>query len=138
LLAAGYQALFSGQKTYNGVAILSRSGSADVVMGIDGYTDPQKRVIAATVNAVRVICVYIPNGESVESVKYRYKLDWLMQLSACLKQELGKYHRLALVGDYNVAPEDRDVHDPNFWQGKVLFSEPESGFPGFAHSRTKR
>ena len=123
--AAGYHAIFSGQKTYNGVAILSRNLAADVVMGIDGYTDLQKRIIAASIDGIRVICVYIPNGESVESEKYKYKLDWLARLTTCLKQELVKYPRLALMGDYNVAPEDRDVHDPKVWQGKVLFSEPE-------------
>ena len=123
--AAGYQAVFSGQKTYNGVAILSPSAGVDVTMGIADFDDPQKRVIAATVNRVRVICVYIPNGESVESEKYKYKLDWLMRLIVWLKQELTKYPKLALLGDYNIAPEDRDVYDPKFWTGKVLFSEPE-------------
>jgi exodeoxyribonuclease-3 len=123
--AAGYQAVFSGQKTYNGVAILSPHSPQEVTMGIAEFEDPQKRVISAVVNGVRIICVYIPNGESVESVKYVYKLDWLRRLNACLKEDLAKYPRLALLGDYNVAPEDRDVHDPKFWQGKVLFSEPE-------------
>jgi exodeoxyribonuclease-3 len=123
--AAGYQAAFSGQKTYNGVAILSPSASVEVSVGIPNFDDPQKRVIAATVNGVRVICVYIPNGESVESDKYKYKLDWLSRLNAWLKQEIAKYPRLALLGDYNIAPENRDVHDPKAWEGKVLFSEPE-------------
>ena len=123
--AAGYQSVCSGQKTYNGVAILSRITASECTMGISDYEDPQKRVIGATIGDVRVICLYIPNGESVESDKYRYKLDWLARLTAWLKQELAKYPRLALLGDYNIAPEDRDVHDPNFWQGKVLFSEPE-------------
>jgi len=123
--AAGYQAVFSGQKTYNGVAILSPSPASEVSMGIPGLDDPQKRVIAATVNDVRVICVYIPNGEAVESDKYKYKLAWLMKLIVWLKQEMAKYPKLALLGDYNIAPEDRDVHDPKFWSGKVLFSEPE-------------
>jgi exodeoxyribonuclease-3 len=122
---AGYQAVFSGQKTYNGVAILSPTLPSDVSLGILDYDDPQKRVIGATVNGVRIVCVYIPNGESVESEKYKYKLDWLMRLVAWLKQELVKYPKLALLGDYNIAPEDRDVHDPKFWTGKVLFSEPE-------------
>jgi exodeoxyribonuclease-3 len=123
--AAGYQAVFAGQKTYNGVAILSRAAPAEVVMGIDGYADPQRRVIAATIGGVRVMCVYVPNGENVLSEKYQYKLDWLRQLKACLKVELQKYPRLALAGDFNIAPEDRDVHDPKLWQGRVLFSEPE-------------
>jgi len=125
LTAAGYQAAFSGQKTYNGVAILSRSALAEVARGIDGYDDPQRRVIAATISGIRVICVYIPNGESVESAKYVYKFDWLRRLHSCLKEELARFPRLALLGDYNIAPQDRDVHDPKFWAGKVLFSEPE-------------
>lgn len=123
--AAGYEAAYSGQKTYNGVAILSPKSGEEVTMGIPGYDDPQRRVIAATVNGVRVICVYIPNGESVESDKYKYKLDWLVKLLAWLKPELVKYPKLALLGDYNIAPEDRDVYDPKFWAGKVLFTEPE-------------
>lgn len=94
-------------------------------MGIAEFEDPQKRVISAVINGIRIICVYIPNGESVDSSKYGYKLDWLNRLNACLKQELARYPRLALLGDYNIAPEDRDVYDPGFWTGKVLFSDPE-------------
>jgi exodeoxyribonuclease-3 len=123
--AAGYQAVFSGQKTYNGVAILSSRAPQEVTMGIADFDDPQKRVISAVIDSVRVICVYIPNGESVTSLKYGYKLDWLRRLNACLRLELEKYPRLAILGDYNIAPEDRDVHDPKLWEGKVLFSEPE-------------
>jgi exodeoxyribonuclease-3 len=125
ITAAGYRAVFSGQKTYNGVAILSKDSPQDITMGIADFDDPQKRVISATVNGVRVICVYIPNGESVTSQKYGYKLDWLRRLHYCLKVELEKYPRLTILGDYNIAPEDRDVHDPKLWTGKVLFSEPE-------------
>lgn len=125
IAAAGYQTVCSGQKTYNGVAILSRLPCTDCVMGIVGHEDPQKRVIAATVAGVRVVCVYIPNGESVTSEKYRYKLDWLARLNAWLQVEMTRHSRLALLGDYNIAPEDRDVHDPKVWDGKVLFSEPE-------------
>ena len=123
--AAGYQAVYSGQKTYNGVAILSPTALADVSAGIPGLDDPQRRVLAATVNGVRVVCVYIPNGEAVESDKYKYKLGWLQALILWLKQELAAYPKLALLGDYNVAPEDRDVYDPKAWAGKVLFSDPE-------------
>ena len=125
ITGAGYQAVFSGQKTYNGVAILSPHSPQEVTMGIAEFDDPQKRVISALISGVRIINVYIPNGESIESTKYIYKLDWLQRLNACLKEELTRYPRLALLGDYNVAPEDRDVHDPNFWSGKVLFSAPE-------------
>lgn len=122
---AGYQSIFSGQKTYNGVAILSRRPASEVVMGIPGFDDVQKRVLAVTIGGVRAICVYIPNGESVESDKYQYKLRWLAALTAWLAQELQRYPKLALLGDYNIAPEARDVHDPAAWEGKVLFSAPE-------------
>lgn len=125
ILSAGYQVVFSGQKTYNGVAILSLQAPQEVTMGIADFDDPQKRVIAVLIDGVRVICVYIPNGESVTSEKYGYKLDWLRRLNSCLKMELEKYPRLAILGDYNIAPEDRDVHDPKYWEGKVLFSERE-------------
>jgi exodeoxyribonuclease-3 len=125
ILASGYQSIFAGQKTYNGVAILSRSSAEEVMIGIPGCDDPQKRVIAATIEGVRIICVYIPNGESVESEKYHYKLGWLNQLHGCLKNELAKYRRVVLLGDFNIAPEDCDVHDPTAWDGHVLFSAPE-------------
>jgi len=123
--AAGYRAAFSGQKTYNGVAILSKLPLQDVCAGIPGYEDEQKRVLAATLNGVRVVCVYVPNGQSVDSDKYQYKLQWLAALTAWLKDELTRHPRLALLGDYNIAPEDRDVHDPKAWEGQVLCSEPE-------------
>ncbi len=121
----GYQAVFSGQKTYNGVALLSRAAPAEITAGIPGFDDPQKRVLAATYGDTRVICIYIPNGESVESDKYQYKLRWLNALTEWLRGELQKYPRLALLGDYNIAPEDRDVWDPKEWAGKVLFSDKE-------------
>jgi len=125
LRAAGYECAFSGQKTYNGVAILSRLPLAETVAGIPGYADEQKRVLSATVAGVRVVCVYVPNGQSTDSDKYRYKLDWLAALSAWLAGELRRYPALAVLGDYNIAPEDRDVHDPAAWKDQVLCSEPE-------------
>ncbi|HEX8980940.1 MAG TPA: exodeoxyribonuclease III [Parasulfuritortus sp.] len=125
LAKAGYRAAFSGQKTYNGVAILSREAAGDLVMGIPGFADEQKRVLAATVNGTRVICLYIPNGQSVDSDKYQYKLSWLYALQGWLKNELAAHPRLAVLGDFNIAPEDRDVHDPAAWAGQVLCSEPE-------------
>ncbi|MDD5056928.1 MAG: exodeoxyribonuclease III [Sideroxydans sp.] len=125
LLAAGYRSAFSGQKTYNGVAILCRSPISDVQYGIPKFDDEQKRVIAATINGVRVICVYIPNGQSLDSDKFQYKLKWLSALHDWLADELIKYPKLALLGDFNIAPEDRDVYDPVAWQGNVLVSEPE-------------
>ena len=125
ITAAGYQPLFSGQKTYNGVAILSRAAGTDPVAAIPALEDPQKRVLAATINGVRVICLYVPNGESIDSDKYQYKLKWLAALRAWLKDELSRFPRLAVLGDFNIAPESRDVHDPAAWDGKVLFSKPE-------------
>jgi exodeoxyribonuclease-3 len=125
LKAAGYQALASGQKTYNGVAILSRTNGVDVVTAIPDFPDEQKRVLAATFGALRVICLYVPNGESVTSDKYRYKLGWLEALTAWLTEELARYPKLAVLGDYNIAPEPADVHDPKLWEGQVLFSDPE-------------
>ena len=123
--AAGYQVAFSGQKTYNGVAIVSRLPLADVQAGIPGFEDEQKRVLAATVDGIRTVCVYVPNGQSLDSDKYLYKLRWLNALNAWLRDELTRYPQLALLGDYNIAPEDRDVHDPAAWEGNVLVSEPE-------------
>ena len=121
----GYQAVFSGQKTYNGVAIISKAAPQDVVCSLPNFPDIQKRLIAATFDGVRVVCVYIPNGQSLDSDKYQYKLAWLAALQAWLKEELVRYPKLALLGDYNIAPEDRDVHDPLAWVGNVLVSEPE-------------
>ncbi|OGA49174.1 MAG: exodeoxyribonuclease III [Betaproteobacteria bacterium RIFCSPLOWO2_12_FULL_62_58] len=125
ITAAGYQPLFTGQKTYNGVAILSLAAGNDPVAAIPALEDPQKRVLAATMNGVRVICLYVPNGESIDSDKYQYKLKWLAALRAWLKDELSRFPRLAVLGDFNIAPESRDVHDPAAWDGKVLFSKPE-------------
>jgi exodeoxyribonuclease-3 len=125
LQEAGYHSVFSGQKTYNGVAILSREPGHDVQHGIPDHDDEQKRVIAATYGDIRVIDVYIPNGQSIDSDKYQYKLKWLTALHDWLKQELERYPKLVLLGDYNIAPEDRDVHDPKAWEGNVLVSEPE-------------
>jgi exodeoxyribonuclease-3 len=125
LAAAGYQSLYSGQKTYNGVAILAKTSGADPVAMIPGFADEQKRVLAATVGGVRVVCLYVPNGQSVGSDKYEYKLRWLAAVTAWLKEELARHPKLAVLGDYNIAPEPRDVHDPAAWEGQVLFSEPE-------------
>ena len=125
LEAAGYQSAFSGQKTYNGVAILARTALSDVSMGIPGFQDDHKRVIAATVGGLRAICVYCPNGQTVGSDKYEYKLRWFAALKEYLAQELARHPKLAVAGDFNVAPEDRDVHDPKAWEGQVLVSEPE-------------
>ena len=125
LEAAGYKAIHAGQKTYNGVAILSKHALEDVSFGIADFADEQKRVISATVNGLRVVCVYIPNGQAIDSEKYQYKLRWLEALQYWLAGQLEKYPNLALLGDYNIAPDDRDCHDPAAWVGQVLVSDKE-------------
>lgn len=122
LEAAGYVAAFSGQKTYNGVAIVARTALEDVSTG---FPQEQKRLIAATVGGVRVVCVYCPNGQALGSDKYEFKLQWFAQLRAWLREELARHASLAVLGDFNVAPEDRDVHDPKAWEGQVHVSPPE-------------
>ena len=123
--AAGYRAVFSGQKTYNGVALLARGELTDVTTELPGLVDPQRRWLAATLGGVRIIDVYVPNGQSVGSEKYVYKLGWLAALRAAIAAELTRYPELVVLGDFNIAPEDRDVHDPKEWEGQVLCSEPE-------------
>ncbi|MGB2902109.1 MAG: exodeoxyribonuclease III [Candidatus Dechloromonas phosphoritropha] len=125
IAAAGYQVVFSGQKTYNGVALLARQPISDVVCGNPHFADEQKRLIAGTLGDTRVICAYMPNGQAVGSDKYDYKLRWLDALAKWLAEELAAHPKLALCGDYNIAPDDRDVHDPQAWAGQILCSEPE-------------
>jgi exodeoxyribonuclease-3 len=128
LADAGYASHFAGQRTYNGVALLVRDGIgpvADVVTALPDFADEQKRVIAATVSDTRFVDFYVPNGQSVDSDKYRYKLDWCRAATAFLAGEMSRHPQLAIAGDFNIAPEDRDVHDPDLWRGQVLVSEPE-------------
>lgn len=121
----GYRCLVEGQKAYNGVALLSRLDGTDVQRGLPDYEDPQRRLLAATYDGVRVINVYVPNGQSVGSEKFRYKLDWMDALAGYVARELACHEHLAIVGDFNVAPEDRDVHDPELWRERILCSTPE-------------
>lgn len=125
LKQAGYEAVHIGQKTYNGVAILSRHPLIEVQRNIPNFEDDQQRIIAATVNNIRIVCAYIPNGQAVDSDKYQYKLRWLKALTQWLQSELTTYPKLMLLGDYNIAPEDRDCHDPAAWLGQILVSPPE-------------
>jgi len=123
LEAAGYRVIYSGQKTYNGVAILSRTPLSAETRGLPDFPDDLKRVIAAKIGDVRVICLYAPNGQEPGSEKYAYKLRWYEALTAWLKKEVDG--KTAVLGDLNIAPEARDVHDPKRWEGKIHFSEPE-------------
>ena len=125
LREAGYRALFSGQRTYNGVAILSREAATEPQKGIPGLDDDQQRVLAATIAGVRVVCAYVPNGESLESPKFQYKMQWLTAFREWLRGELQRHPRLVVAGDYNIAPEARDVHDPELWASKIHFTPPE-------------
>lgn len=122
----GYFACVFGQKTYNGVAILSRVEPKDVIKGFqDGVTDDSARLVSATLAGCRVYSVYVPNGQAVGTEKYQYKLEWFKRLKAHLKAKHSPKDKVILAGDFNVVPEDRDVHDPKAWEGQVLFSEPE-------------
>jgi len=125
IAVAGYHIAFSGQKTYNGVAIISRSQASDIVTDIPGFDDPQRRLLTATIDGVRIINVYIPNGQEVGSEKYDYKFRWLNAFREFLKTELAAHPRLIILGDYNIAPADIDIHDPKRWQGKIMCSDRE-------------
>ena len=125
LAAAGYRAVYSGQKTYNGVAILAREEPSDVLTDIPGLDDPQRRILAATVGGVRVVDLYVVNGKAVGDEKYAYKLDWLAKVRDFLEEELKRHPKLVVLGDFNIAPDDRDVYDPAAWGEEVLCSPPE-------------
>jgi exodeoxyribonuclease III len=122
LVALGYRSVFVGQKTYNGVAIVSRNKASDVQMGVPGFEDEQKRVIAATVNDVRIVDLYVVNGQGIGTEKYDYKLRWLDAVHGWLSEEIKKYPHLVVLGDFNIAPDDRDVHDPNVWNDDCILT----------------
>ena len=123
--AAGYQVVFSGQKTYNGVAIISKQPAQDVVRDVPGLDDQQRRILAATIGNVRVLDLYVVNGQEVGSEKYDHKLYWLEQVTAYIRQQLEAHKNFVVLGDFNIAPEDRDVHDPDAWHERILCSTPE-------------
>ncbi|MCL7714721.1 exodeoxyribonuclease III [Stenotrophomonas mori] len=128
LLELGYRSVFAGQKTYNGVALLSRSPIEDVRIGIPGFEDAQMRAIAGTVGGVRIINLYVVNGQDVGTDKYAYKLRWLEAVHAWVEEELGRYPELVVMGDFNIAPDARDVHDPAVWnEDHILTSSAERG-----------
>lgn len=122
---AGYQVVYNGQKAYNGVAILSREPLTDILMDVNGFVDPQRRILAATIGGVRVLNIYVPNGESLVSPKYQYKLEWLKNIHNLIQDELKKHSQFIVLGDFNIAPEDQDVHDPKEWEGSILVSDLE-------------
>ncbi len=122
---AGYHVSFSGQKTYNGVATLSKIEAVNVITDFPDFDDPQRRIMCSTIDNVTVLNLYIPNGSEVDSDKYHYKLEWLSHLQKFTESLVNQYEYVVLLGDFNIAPEDRDVHDPQAWQGKVLVSPPE-------------
>jgi exodeoxyribonuclease-3 len=123
--AAGYYVAYTGQKTYNGVAIISKLPIHDIVKNNPKFDDPQQRIIAGTIDGVRVVCAYVPNGQAVGSDKFEYKMAWLNAFHDWIKEEAAQHPQLAVLGDYNIAPEDRDVHDPAAWEGMVHVSPEE-------------
>jgi len=126
LRGAGYASIFHGQKSYNGVAILAKEEPREVRLGFcDEVEDGPARIIAANVGAARVISIYAPNGQAVGSDAYRYKLEWYQRLTSCLREKEGPLERLVVCGDFNVAPNDNDVHDPSLWRGAIMCSEGE-------------
>ncbi|MBL8391625.1 MAG: exodeoxyribonuclease III [Candidatus Accumulibacter sp.] len=125
LEACGYRAAFAGQKTYNGVALLTRERPSNVVVGNPLLRDVQMRLLTATVGDICVVCAYVPNGQAVGSEKYAYKLAWLDALRRWIGEGLRGNPNLILAGDFNIAPEDRDVHDPLAWSGQILCSDAE-------------
>ena len=125
LAAAGYRSLANGQKTYNGVAVVSKEEPRDADLELPGLDDPQRRVLAATIGDVRVINLYVPNGSEVGSDKYKYKLGWLSTLRDYLADQLQHYENLVVLGDFNIAPADEDVYDPEKWGDAILCSPAE-------------
>jgi exodeoxyribonuclease-3 len=125
--AAGYQVVYSGQKTYNGVAILCKENlfTEDVVMDLPGLDDPQRRILAATINGIRILDLYVVNGAEVGSEKFAYKLGWLEKVTSWIDEQSKLYNKFVILGDYNIAPGDRDVHNPKSWYERILCSTPE-------------
>ena len=123
--AAGYQVAFSGQKTYNGVALLSREPMVDIITDIPGLEDPQRRILGATIGNLRVLNLYVVNGQMIDSDKYAYKLEWLDKVRDYIAEDMQQHEHYVVLGDFNIAPDDRDVYDPAIWHDRVLCSEPE-------------
>jgi exodeoxyribonuclease-3 len=125
IIDAGFHVIYAGQPTYNGVAIISSSPASDVVTDVAGLDDPQRRILAATIDGVRIINLYVVNGSEPLSEKYRYKMHWLEKVTNFISAQLEIYENVVVVGDFNIAPDDRDVYDPNYWRGKILCTDQE-------------
>jgi exodeoxyribonuclease-3 len=127
--AAGYHVNFAGQKTYNGVAVISKLEATDIITDLPGLNDPQRRVLGCTIahesGDIRFLNLYIPNGSEVGSEKYAYKLDWLEKLTQYVGEQVKEHKNFVMVGDFNIAPDDRDLWDPEGWKDKILVSPPE-------------
>ena len=123
--AMGYHVAFSGQKTYNGVAILAREEPRDVVTDLPGLDDPQRRILVASVGDLRIADLYVVNGQDVGTEKYAFKLDWLAKVRAFLAEEIRRHPNLVVLGDFNITPDDRDIYDPVAWKEQILCSTPE-------------
>ena len=122
---AGYYVVYSGQPTYNGVAIISSSPAIDVITDIEGLDDPQRRILTATIDDVRIINLYVVNGSEPNSEKYAYKMHWLEQVTNFISTQLEEYENVVVLGDFNIAPDDRDVYDPLYWKEKILCTDKE-------------
>ena len=125
LEAAGYHVAYSGQKTYNGVAIISKTKSENIITDVPGLDDPQRRILGATINGVRILNLYVVNGQEVGSDKYTHKLCWLEKVTGHISMQLQQHKHFVVLGDFNIAPQDRDVYDPEAWHERILCSTPE-------------
>jgi exodeoxyribonuclease-3 len=125
ITAAGYHVVFSGQKTYNGVAIISKEAAVDIITDVSGLDDPQRRILGATVGGIRILNLYVVNGQEVGSEKYAHKLHWLDRVTDHISEQLQQHERFVVLGDFNIAPDDRDVYDPEAWHERILCSTPE-------------
>lgn len=122
---AGYEVVYSGQKTYNGVALITKRDVDGVVTDVPGLEDPQRRILGATVNGVRVLNLYVVNGKEVGDEKYDWKLHWLEKVSDYIESQLKEFDKFVVMGDFNIAPKDEDTHDPEAWKDRILCSDPE-------------
>ena len=123
--AAGYQVVYSGQKTYNGVAIISKSPAKDIVTDVPDLDDPQRRILGATIDGIRILDLYVVNGQEVGSEKFDYKLHWLEKVRGYIDEDVKQHENYIVLGDFNIAPADEDVHDPEAWHERILCSTPE-------------